>query len=197
MKDDMLIKRAKYISKNMELNQELYFAAPESRLMMNEIYNSSWFGSSLYSIFSQDTVRLESSYNRSIKIMMDLPMATHRYLIEPLSGRKHLRKVFVKRFLTMIQSIRKSTKPILKMILSAIEYDARSDTGRTLRSIMMESGKYNISNINISDYENITYHTIEEDDKWRIEIIKNILEERETSGLEEEDAAMLEYLCCQ
>ena len=165
--------------------------------MMNEIYNSSWFGSSLYSIFSQDTVRLEASYNRSVKIMMDLPLATHRYLIEPLSDRKRLRKVFVKRFLTMIQSIRKSTKPILKMILSAIEYDARSVTGRNLRSIMLESGKYDISNLNVSDCENITYHTIEEDGKWRIEIIKNILEERETSGLDIEDEAMLEYLCCQ
>ena len=120
---------------NIELKQELYFAAPESRLMMNEIYNSSWFGSSLYSIFSQDTVWLEASYNRSIKIMMDLPMATHRYLIEPLSDRKHLRKVFVKRFFTMIQSIIKSTKPILKMILSAIKYGARSVTGRNPRSI--------------------------------------------------------------
>ena len=197
LKDDMLIKRAKYISRNMELNQELYFAAPESKLMMNEIYNSSWFGSSLYSIFSQDTVRLEASYNRSVKIMMDLPLATHRYLIEPLSDRKHLRKVFVKRFLTMIQSIRKSTKPILKMILSAIEYDATPVTGRNLRSIMLESGKYDISNLNVSDCENITYHTIEEDDKWIIEIIKDILEERETSGLDIEDEAMLEYLCCQ
>ena len=119
-------------------------------------------------------------------------MATHRYLIEPLSDRKHLRKVFVKRFLTMIQS-----RPILKMILSAIEYDARSVTGRNLRSIMMVSGKYDISNINVSDYENITYHTMEEDDKWSIEIIKNILEEREASGLDIEDEAMLEYLCCQ
>ena len=74
--------------------------------------------------------------------MLDLPLATHRYLIEPLSGRKHLRKVCARRFLKMSQSIRKSTKPSLKMILSAIEYDARSVTGRNLRIIMMESGKY-------------------------------------------------------
>ena len=65
----------------------------------------------------------------------------------------------------MVLSIRKSTKSILKMILSAIEYDARSVTGRNLRSKIMESGKYELSNLNISDYENVTYHTIEEDDK--------------------------------
>ena len=55
--------------------------------------------------------------------------------------------------LAMIQSIR--TKPILNMILSAVEYDARSVTGRNLRTIMMELGKYEVSSLNISDCDNI------------------------------------------
>ena len=141
-------------------------------------------------------MRLEASYNRSIKVMLDLPLATHRYLIEPLSGRKHLRKVFARIFLQMTLSIRKSTKPSLKMIPSAIEYDARSVTGRNLRIIMMESGKYNTSDLDISDCESITYHKLEEEDAWKVEVITNILEERDACGLEEEDVALLEYLCC-
>ena len=197
LEDDMNSKKARYISRNIELNQELHFAAPESRLVVNEIYNSSWFGSTLYSIFSPAAVRLEASYNRSIKVMMDLPLATHRYLIEPLSGKEHIRKTFVRRFLCMIQSIRKSTKPVLNMLLSAIEHDARSVTGRNLRCIMIDSGKYNISDLLISDCESIKYHTIEEENIWRIEVIKNILEERCVSSLEDEDSALLEYLCCQ
>ena len=59
--------------------------------------------------------------------------------------------------LAMIQSIRISTKPILNMILSAVEYDARSVTGRNLRTIMMESLKYEVSSLNISDCDNITF----------------------------------------
>ena len=82
------------------------------------------------------------------------------------------------------------------MILSAIEYDARSVTGRNLRIIMMESGKYNTSDLDISDCESITYHKLEEEDAWKVEVITNILEERDACGLEEEDVALLEYLCC-
>ena len=45
-------------------------------------------------------VKLESSYNRSIKVILELPHATHRGLIEPLSGRRHVKRIFLKRFLT-------------------------------------------------------------------------------------------------
>ena len=83
------------------------------------------------------------------------------------------------------------------MLLSAIEHDARSVTGRNLRCILIDSGKYNISDLLISDCESIKYHTLEEENIWRIEIIKNILEERCVSSLEDEDSALLEYLCCQ
>ena len=95
----------------------------------------------------------------------------------------------------MIQSIRKSTKPILKMILSSIEQDVRSITGRNIRMIMMESGKHNISDITVDDFEAVSYHKYDDDEEWRIEFIKYLLEQRETSTLDDEDAAWLEHLC--
>ena len=196
IEDDMNIKRAKYISKNIELNQELYFAAPESKMTINSIYNSSWFGSPLYSIFGTAAEKLEASYNRSIKIMMNLPLATHRSLIEPLSERHHLRRLFVKRFLQMTKSIRKSSKPILKTLLSTIEHDSRPVTGRNLRLIMLQSGRHDIYDIQLSDAEVILYHKLEDDDEWKLEMLKHLLEERELGGLDIEDTAWLDYLCC-
>lgn len=85
----------------------------------------------------------------------------------------------------MIQSIRKSTKPILKMILSAIEQDVRSSTGKNMRVIMIESGKHYISNITIHNFEAVSYHTYEDDEQWRIELIKYLLEQRMTSTLDD------------
>ena len=83
------------------------------------------------------------------------------------------------------------------MLLSAIEQDTRSVTGRNLRCILRESEKYNISDLVISDCESIKYHAIEKENICTIEVIKNILEERCISNLEDEDSAFLEYLCCQ
>ena len=85
LEQDMRIKNARYVSKNIEINQEFYFAAPETRLIINDIYNNSWFGSVVWDLFCPAAVKLESSWNRSIKITMDLPYGTHRGLIEPLS----------------------------------------------------------------------------------------------------------------
>ena len=73
----MNIKKAKYISNYIKINQEFHFSSPETKLKINEIYNYSWFGSVLYNLFSPGAVRLESSYNRSVKCMLDLPLATH------------------------------------------------------------------------------------------------------------------------
>ena len=85
----MKVKKARYISRNIELNQEFHFIATEKKLKVNNIYNSSWFGSVLYNLYITEAVKIESSYNRSIKIMLDLPYGTHRGLIKPLTGQKH------------------------------------------------------------------------------------------------------------
>ena len=97
----MTIKKARYIAQNIEINQEFYFSAAETRLKVNDVYNSSWFGSVLWNLFCPAAVRIESAYNRSLKVMMNIPIATHRELIEPLSGRHHVKLLLIKRFLHM------------------------------------------------------------------------------------------------
>jgi hypothetical protein len=108
------------VSRNIEIHQEFYFADEETKMKVNDIYSSSWFGSVLWNLFSPAAVKLESSWNRSMKIMLDLPNATHRGLIEPLTGRKHLKRVLLKQFLRMIEKIRISKKPLLRMLLKVI-----------------------------------------------------------------------------
>ena len=77
MEKDMSIKKARYVAKNIELNQEFYFASSETKMTINNIYNSSWFGSVMYDLSSSEAVKLESSYNRSMKVMLDLPYGTN------------------------------------------------------------------------------------------------------------------------
>ena len=189
---DMKIKKARYISKNIEINQEFSFAATETKLKVNDIYNSSWFGSGLWDLSSQSAIGLESSYNRSAKIMLNLPFGTHRELIEPLTKRKHLRCVLIKRFLKMIENIRKSDKKILLTLLYLVKNDAQSVTGRNVRYITMLTGSESVS---ICDADSIVYHDTPEEREWRIELIETLLEERELNGLEEPDLELLEWLC--
>ena len=193
---DMSIKKARYVARNIELNQEFYFATPETKIKINELYNSSWFGSVIYLLYGTEAVKLESCYNRSVKIMMNLPYETHRGLIEPLSRRLHLRKVLLKRFVSMTDSLRRSKKPILRALLSETQHDARSNTGKNFREIMIQTSKSDISEIQVSDIESIQYFELAEDEEWRVEMLRHLLEEREKSPLDDEDLEWLSYLCC-
>ena len=196
LETDMSIKKAKYVAKNVQLNQEFHFATEVTKLKINDVYNSSWFGSTLYNIYSDETVKLESSYNRSVKIMMDLPFGTHRGLIEPLSERQHLRKTLARRFLVMIDSIRKSRKPILRCLLSEIEDDARSISGRNLRMIMLQTNQSDIGQLSVSDADKLPYFDLAEDEDWRTGMLQHILEERRQGPLDREDLEWLDFLCC-
>ena len=100
---DMVIKNAQYVTKNIELNQEFSFAHPSTKLKVNQIYNSHYSGSPLWNLFSKGSLGIESSYNRSVKVMLDLPYATHRSLIQPLTGATHVKLVLIKYFLDLLR----------------------------------------------------------------------------------------------
>ena len=73
---------------------------------------------------------LEATFNRNIKITYDLPYPTHRNLLPVISNMKPLRITLAKRLLTFRDSIKKSDKRVLRQMLSLVESDARTVTGR-------------------------------------------------------------------
>ena len=96
----------------------------------------------------------------------------------------------------MIDQIRKSRKPVLKVLLSEIERDARSTTGNNLRMLMLHSDRSDICQIQLTDADTLPYHDLPKDEEWRAEMLKHLLEEREQGPLDNEDLEWLNYLCC-
>ena len=148
LKLDLKQKKANFISKNNELLKEFSFAHPKTLLKVNQVYNTHFTGSPLWDIFSAESVKFESTWNKSVKLMLDLPLSTHRNLIEPLSGQMHLRKILVKRFLSFIAQIEKSVKIVPKQLLNCIRSDVRSTTGKNLRKILLLTEKSNVQFLN-------------------------------------------------
>ena len=143
---------------------------------MNQIYNSHFIGSPLWNIFGEVVIKLESTWNRSIKLMMDLPYATHRNLVEPLSGYPHIRKVLVKRFLGFMTQVEKSSKVIPKQLLKFVKYDARSTTGRNLRKILLLTKKTCVDQLGRQDTSSVTYHLLRQEDSWKVTFIKELID---------------------
>ena len=57
-----MVKRAKYIGKNNELEQEFYFAHPDTKFKLNKIYNFSFSGSPLWDLQSKEVEMMENSH---------------------------------------------------------------------------------------------------------------------------------------
>ena len=82
MKLDMKMKRGQYVARNCELQQEFFFAHPDSKFELNMIYNSHMTGCPLWDLFSRESVMIEKSWNVSFRVMFKLPLQTHRYFVE-------------------------------------------------------------------------------------------------------------------
>ena len=197
---DIIVKRAQFVNKNMELNQEFQFAGPKTRFKINQIYNSHFYGSPIWNLFGNAADMFLKSYNRSVRITLDLPLTTHRNLLETVTGCRHLHSVLCSRFLGFIEKVRASQKTIPKLLLSHIMYDVRSTTGSNLRNIMLETDKDDIAILSKSDSEQVKYHPLSKDDEWKKEALIELLDIREgqleINGLiNDEIQQMIETIC--
>ena len=95
---DIQVKKAQYIGRNVELNQEFSFVHPLTKLKINKIFNTHFYGSQVWNLFGPGAAGLEATYNRSVKAMLDLPLRTHRSLIEPLTNDRHIKFTLIRRF---------------------------------------------------------------------------------------------------
>ena len=99
-----------------------------------------------------------------------------KYFIEPLSEKKHINSVIYKRFLNFMKQIQKSSKKLPKKLLELIRNDVSSVTGSNLRNIMLVTGKSRIEDLEPEDACNIKYYPVEDENKWKIEVARELLE---------------------
>ena len=200
MSSDIVIKRATYIQKNCEILQEFFFAHPQTKLRINNTYNCHFTGSPFWDLFGQDALKLEKTWNVSVRQMFSLPRESHRYLIEPVSENLHLKKLLLLRFMSFLRQIKSSAKSVPKDLLRVIENDTRSTTGNNIRNILRLTQRVKIEDVSKHDIQNICYCPIPNNEEWRIPFIKEIIEARNSSvevvGFTSDELSdILEYLC--
>ena len=107
--------------------------------------------------------------------MWDIPIDTHRYLIEPVSDQPHMRFTMYKRLINFKNQVMKSSKSVLKHVYSICQNNCASVTGRNLRKIMLSCDLSTISSLNVFDIDSLDYFPIPILDEWRIGFIKELL----------------------
>jgi hypothetical protein len=173
---DLMEKRATYINKVNELNQEFSYAHPTTKVKVNNVFNSYFYGSTLWNLFGNEFERLEKTWNVSQRILLGLPRNAHRFFIEPLSRTKHIMFSLFKRYMAFINSIEGSSKLVLRNVIEAVKHDCLSSTGNNLRHLMRLVGRTRVEDINTGDIDHLTYNEIPGGEDWKIQTAAEIIE---------------------
>ena len=141
---------------------------------MNLIFNSHFSGSRVWDLFSPEAIILENTWNKSIRLMFELPLQTHIYFICPVSESKHIRSMLLKRFVSFTQKLEASKKKLLSICtrLSRI----MSIIGSNSRNILLLLEKKNDHQLTPLDIQEVKCHPVEDDDKWKVEFLKELVE---------------------
>ena len=90
--------------------------------------------------------------------MFNLPLQTHRNLIEHVTEEPHLRKILMLKFLSFVKQIERSSKVVPNMLLELVSKDTQSITGSNFRKILLETEKCCIKDLVRKDVLDIAYH---------------------------------------
>ena len=108
--------------------------------------------------------------------MWDLPNSTHKSLLEPLSPVPHLESALLGRYIGFIDSLSKSSKPLIKILYRNCISNVSTNTGQNLKYLMDKYSKWSIWSL-ISEKNTIKKSTVNPtstDDSWKVKLIEEI-----------------------
>ena len=120
MHQDLREKRAIFIDKCMELNQEFFTYPPEIKLKMCNIYNTHFTGSPLWDFESHYFAQLCNTWNENMRIMFEIPKETHCWMVEELSHGKHARTMIFSRYIKFIDSLVNNKRPTIRSLFKIV-----------------------------------------------------------------------------
>lgn len=172
---DAMIKRARYVERNVELGQEFDFAHPEVKCKINRVYNSSFPGSILYDFTSDSVRKLLNSWSVSVRHMWNLPTDSHRYLIEQLGG-EHAYSMIYLRFVKFLQNVQRSEKVAVQFVLRRVLQNVNTITGRNIRHIQDQIG-HHCDLLAVSPKwlkGKLSFCSISNENMWKVNIIREV-----------------------
>ena len=110
MKTDISLKRGKFIGKIHSITQEFHFAREEVLIKLLNTYTTSFYGSPLWDPLSNSCEKIYSSWNVTMRNVLNVDRTTHRYLIEPLSNTLHPKIMLISRMIGFYKSQLESPK---------------------------------------------------------------------------------------
>ena len=125
-------KRGMFIGQINSLLQEFHYVSADILVNLVHTYATCMYGSNLWDIQSPYCEKIYSSYNVAIRNILNVDRKTHRFLIEPLSGRLHLKTLLAARYVSFYRSVTDCDKFPVRYLMRLFESDHRTVVGRTM-----------------------------------------------------------------
>ena len=180
MEQDLRVKRGQFINNCMSLNNEFEHLSYDNQIRLLNIYNSHFTGSNLWNFESNMFNQLTNSWNVNLKVVMDIPVQTHTWIVEELSGTPSARKMIYKRFLKFAKSILNiENRPAIASLAKKVSCDVRTLTGGNLRKISLDAKEPIIPGVTGPRIlNNLVVNPVPEGQKWRIPLLHSLFEMR-------------------
>ena len=107
---------------------------------MVRIFATSFYGSVLWKINTENHDKLIRSWNVATKLLWDLPFQAHKRLVEPLTDCPHLQSTLHSRAIGFAKSLSNSKNVHVKFLFNVCQNDVQSITGHNLNYLR---NKYN------------------------------------------------------
>ena len=182
MRMDLAQKRGKLIGKLNSLSQEFHYVEPKVFVRILNIYAASFYGSSLWDLFSSECERIYAAWNVAIRICFNVDRTTHRYFIEELSDNLHPKVMLCSRYASFHQSLLTCDKFPVRYLARLHQDDQRTVFGRTLRRIAHECGNGSPVQKFPSKTlvkKNMKYFAVPDSEAWRCSILNDLLKARD------------------
>ena len=175
-KTDLLCKRAILFDKVHQIMQQFGYLAPELVVKLLSVYSTALYGSSLWQLNSGEHLQLNRSWNTAMKIIWDLPFATHTRFLESLTVVPHLESVLNGRYLGFVNNLLHTAHPLLGLLFSSCKDNVSTQTGQNIRYLLDKHKKKNLADLVVEKQtlKRKKVHNLPKEETWKINLVQEL-----------------------
>ena len=201
MEQDTKIRRARFISRSVEVREQFAFAHPGQVLRAVQIYCSDAYGSPLWRLDSPAVTSYFKAWSSCVRRVYYLPVNTYTYLVEGHLAKDFtpLRNMVLARYPAFYRRLHTSSSKEVKMMAELASGNAQTVTSVNLAHLqhltMLDPALDSIRDIKLA----LPVKSVPEKEEWRLGLLDKLLELRGEKRAAGEDlkqvTAMISSLC--
>ena len=202
MEKDSQRARGKFISKTMDIREELSFAHPEQVMQAIQLLCTDAYGSMLWKLNSPGAESFFKSWNTCVKLVHGIPRNTFTYLVEGYfaSGQTSLRNQILSRYPGFFRGLLLSPSKEVRFLAKVVSTDPRSSTCLNLRYLSQMTGLTKPEFMSSARIRNaLPMKDVPDDEKWRLGLFTSLKKLKTEKYHKVEDyqhiCAMMDSLC--